>query len=265
MDQNYLQLLNFGFLFILTSVSWADITHRNLYIIPYTALLSMLAIVYSNFSNAQLTLTILFTVSTLCLLVLNYQFVKRAFYLSKIIYVLQQFTLCVLAVNQIAQSIFLLSLTIATVFLIVVLIVIYHTKTSNIKINNILVSVEYVCVSPLNDNEEELKETLACIHSWFEKTHCYLDSDYSLDQLEKDLNINRKYLSLSINKVAQKNFYQFIAFYRVKYAKEIILKDSRFTLETLSSECGFYSKSTFNKYFKKFEGQTPSVFKLSHT
>src|SRR5690606_8555412 len=132
-------------------------------------------------------------------------------------------------------------------------------------VSNIIVIIEDKRKNKEVNNYKDIKNTLAPIHKWFDDTKCYLNSDYSLDHLEKDIKINRKDISLSINKLTKQNFYQFIAYYRVKHAKEMILNKNKFTLETLSSDCGFYSKSTFNKYFKKFEGQTPSSFKLTHS
>ena len=60
-----------------------------------------------------------------------------------------------------------------------------------------------------------------------------------------------------------KNFYQVVSEYRIKHAEELLKEDVNITIETLSYECGFNSKSTFNKYFKEYTGYSPSEYRES--
>jgi hypothetical protein len=50
--------------------------------------------------------------------------------------------------------------------------------------------------------------------------------------------------------------------YRVKeFKKQIKLpKNQNYTILAVAFECGFNSKATFNRAFKKFTGQSPSRF-----
>lgn len=95
----------------------------------------------------------------------------------------------------------------------------------------------------------------------FENTQIYLRPDISLDALAKELGIPKHHLSQVLNVYLKKSFYNFIADYRIKYAiNKIELNRGTLTLESLSYECGFNSKSSFNHYFKKTTGLTPTEY-----
>ena len=72
-----------------------------------------------------------------------------------------------------------------------------------------------------------------------------------------------RYLSQIINDSLQKNFFDFINFYRIEESKNY-LSDSKYKklniLEVLY-EVGFNSKSTFNKVFKEHTGLTPTEYR----
>lgn len=169
-----------------------------------------------------------------------------------------------LVVGNLLSSMFLIACTLS-IFLLLAMITLF-TKSQYSKNVDLEVSLNKTSsVIKVKDeiSNEELEEILVSIHDWFKMSQCYLNSNYNIDLLEQDLGIKRKNISLAINKIENLNFYQFLAYYRINYAKDILYSRDMFTLESLSVECGFYSKSSFNKYFKKFEGETPSKFKLN--
>lgn len=90
----------------------------------------------------------------------------------------------------------------------------------------------------------------------------YTDADLSLTDLATKLDINPNYLSQLINTKEGKTFYDYINFYRVEEFKRLIAipKNQQFTLVAIAYDCGFNSKSSFNRYFKKLTGQTPSQY-----
>lgn len=90
----------------------------------------------------------------------------------------------------------------------------------------------------------------------------YKKNDLSLNDLAIALNINSNYLSQIINENEGKSFYQFVNSFRLEAFKQLVKdqKHEKFTLLGLALECGFNSKSSFNRYFKKQTGQTPSQF-----
>jgi len=90
----------------------------------------------------------------------------------------------------------------------------------------------------------------------------FLDSKLSLHKLSSISNISANKLSTIINQCAEQNFYDFINTYRVNAVKESLQNDSlkTYSLLGIAEECGFNSKASFNRVFKKMEGMTPSEF-----
>ena len=81
----------------------------------------------------------------------------------------------------------------------------------------------------------------------------YLEPELTLSELAKQLNISTSKLSQTINNGLGKNFNDFINEYRVEAVKKMMLdeKKSNFSLLGIAQECGFNSKATFNRTFKK--------------
>jgi AraC-like DNA-binding protein len=92
----------------------------------------------------------------------------------------------------------------------------------------------------------------------------FLDPDITLKKLASRISVQSKHLSQIINKYKNQNFYDYINYYRINEAKNILVdsKNNKTILEVLF-ECGFNSKSAFNTHFKKITGSTPTQFKNS--
>jgi len=90
----------------------------------------------------------------------------------------------------------------------------------------------------------------------------YLYPDLTLRNVEDQLNFSSKEISLAINSVIKKNFYQFINEYRVEEFKLRVLdkKNKHLTLFGIAQESGFNSKATFNRVFSSVTGISPRQF-----
>lgn len=90
----------------------------------------------------------------------------------------------------------------------------------------------------------------------------YKNPEVTLLDLARQLDIHPNYLSQVINSVEQKNFYDFINEHRVEEFKQLVSlpENQHYTLLTLAFECGFNSKTSFNRNFKKATGMTPSSY-----
>lgn len=90
----------------------------------------------------------------------------------------------------------------------------------------------------------------------------YLEPELSLSDLALKLKTNTSVLSAAINSNFNKNFNDFVNEYRVEEFKKQIKfpKNQHYTLLAVAFDCGFNSKATFNRAFKKFTGQAPSRF-----
>jgi len=91
----------------------------------------------------------------------------------------------------------------------------------------------------------------------------YLDSELTLAQLSKQVNIPAHYLSQVINEKLNCSFLDFINKYRVKSAKEKLLDAtySHYTILAIGLAAGFNSKSTFYAAFKKYTQMTPRQYR----
>jgi len=90
----------------------------------------------------------------------------------------------------------------------------------------------------------------------------YKQQELSIGDFAEMLETHPNYLSQVINEKTGKSFYDFINSYRVEDFKKLIAdpKNKQFTLLTLAYQSGFNSKSSFNRYFKKQTGQTPTQY-----
>jgi AraC-like DNA-binding protein len=111
----------------------------------------------------------------------------------------------------------------------------------------------------------ELKED-AAIKLWKEKIiavmdedRLYQDAELTLTQLSKKLSTNPSVLSKVINQGFQLNFNDFVNEYRVNEVVEKLKagEQKQQTLLGIAFDCGFNSKATFNRAFKKQTGLSP--------
>ena len=106
---------------------------------------------------------------------------------------------------------------------------------------------------------EKVKETL-------ETTNGFRNAGYSIHDLSRDSGIPVYLLSPVINHNYGDNFNNFINERRIIYFISL-LKDPvnrRLTLEALSRDAGFTSRSTFINAFRKRTGVTPSQYIKQH-
>ncbi len=112
--------------------------------------------------------------------------------------------------------------------------------------------------------DEKLKERLL---KTMEEDKPHLTEKLTITQLSEKTNISQKQLSHIINTHFNYNFFDFINSYRIKEFNRKIEKDENknFTILSLALECGFSSKSAFNRAYKKLVGVPPSAFQKSGT
>ena len=90
----------------------------------------------------------------------------------------------------------------------------------------------------------------------------YLDPDLNIRQLAERLNSNTTYLSRVINGSYGQNFNDFINGYRVRAFEEKLRagEHQKYTFLSLALDCGFNSKATFNRAFRKHTGKSPGEY-----
>ncbi len=90
----------------------------------------------------------------------------------------------------------------------------------------------------------------------------YLQPELTLADMAQQLKTNTSVLSGVINGVYKKNFNDFVNEYRIEEFKRQIQspQNKHLTLLAVALDCGFNSKSTFNRAFKNATGTTPRDF-----
>ena len=127
--------------------------------------------------------------------------------------------------------------------------------------------VPYSDKSPPKEGTKKLSPKTEAYHgqllTLMKERELYTDPELNLSSLAEKLQISAGYLSQIINEKEQKNFFEFINWYRVNAAKEKLTNHSydQYSILGIALESGFSSKSTFNSLFKKYTGQTPSAYK----
>ena len=108
--------------------------------------------------------------------------------------------------------------------------------------------------------EEEMKDVCTCASRYLKESKAYLRPDISLAIFAKEAEIPQRVLSRAINGYMQINFFDFINRQRVEEAKRqlLTLEISGYSIDSIYSECGFRSRSSFFMVFKKIEGETPA-------
>lgn len=108
----------------------------------------------------------------------------------------------------------------------------------------------------------KLESSKAKLIELMETEKPYLDSQLTLKDLSKKIGVNTTVLSHTINKGFNKNFNDFINEYRIQEVKKMLQDDDMNdeTFLSIAFECGFNSKATFNRAFRKFTGLSPKEF-----
>ncbi len=99
------------------------------------------------------------------------------------------------------------------------------------------------------------------IVSMVESQQLYLNPDLTIADIAAQLNMSTKTISYTINTGLQKSFALFINTYRVNLFKEKLISNQyqHLSLLGLAFECGFNSKSSFNRIFKEITGHVPKA------
>lgn len=111
--------------------------------------------------------------------------------------------------------------------------------------------------------EADAENHISKIRSFMSKEKPYLDANLSLPRLAEKLNLPSHHLSRVINEQFNVNFFDFVNQYRVDEVKSRMGNPEfeNLTFLGIAFDCGFNTKSAFNRVFKKITGLTPSEYK----
>jgi len=90
----------------------------------------------------------------------------------------------------------------------------------------------------------------------------YLNENLTIEDLAREIDLHSKYISFVINSQSGKNFFDFINQFRVKEFNNMVLqpKNKHLSFLAMAFDCGFGSKSSFNRAYKNEMGISPTQF-----
>tara|TARA_R110002073_G_scaffold216229_2_gene376442 strand:+ start:3631 stop:4746 length:1116 start_codon:yes stop_codon:yes gene_type:complete len=111
-------------------------------------------------------------------------------------------------------------------------------------------------------NEEMASKIYEDLNTLTRDNAIYKNDHLTLIELAKQLQVHPNHLSQVINEMEGKNFYNYINSLRINefIAIASLPENKKYTMISLAYDCGFSTKSTFNKHFKLQTGKTPTEF-----
>lgn len=109
---------------------------------------------------------------------------------------------------------------------------------------------------------EEIEELSSRLKKSMVEEKDYLDASLSREKLAQKLGVSAHGLSQFLNEHVGMDFHQLIQKYRIEEVKDRLVdpKYAHYSILGIALDCGFTTKSTFNRSFKMYTGQTPSAF-----
>jgi AraC-like DNA-binding protein len=108
--------------------------------------------------------------------------------------------------------------------------------------------------------EKELEKLKIKLENLMQNDKIYREPNLTLTDLSRRIGVNSATLSYVINNGFGKNFNDFINEFRIAEVKGKLETADNSTLLAVAFDCGFNSKATFNRAFKKFTGVSPKKF-----
>jgi AraC-like DNA-binding protein len=111
-------------------------------------------------------------------------------------------------------------------------------------------------------NENTAKVLHQQLKNLMETERLFIEPELTLTDLATRLEVHPNYLSQVINELEGVNFYDYINTFRIEKFKRLVLlpQNQKYTLLALAYECGFNSKTAFNRFFKKATDLSPSEY-----
>ncbi len=95
--------------------------------------------------------------------------------------------------------------------------------------------------------------------------HVYTKEVLSLKAMANRLNVPARALSNAVNHHYGESYTKHMNRLRIKFAENLLLKQPKLSITAVMYECGFHTKSNFNKEFKAVNGLSPSGYRQSQS
>ncbi|WP_158799275.1 AraC family transcriptional regulator [Pedobacter sp. L105] len=114
-------------------------------------------------------------------------------------------------------------------------------------------------------DSDQHQEIYRVIESLVKDKKMYREEDLSLEKLAALSGFSRHYISETLNVFAQRSFYQYINNYRIQEVIRLLNDNENSSILSVAYNSGFKNKASFNQYFKKITGSTPSAYLKKET
>ncbi len=152
----------------------------------------------------------------------------------------------------------------------VVFIGFFGLKQENVFLTQpIQIDLEKVVRNQLRDNYEKIVSVsedkfVQELIGYMNDQKPYLEPELTIKMLSDRLNVSSEYFSEVINNNLNKNFFDFINYYRIEEFKTRCREERyrNLTILGIAFDCGFNSKAAFYRAFNKNVGMSPSAYIL---
>lgn len=111
-------------------------------------------------------------------------------------------------------------------------------------------------------SDEEAGDVIHTLKKYMQDQQPYLNVDLKQSDVAAAIGYPTYLLSAVFTHYLKMGYYDFVNSYRVEKFKQAISEGQhkKYTLVTLAEKCGFKSKASFFRAFKKFTGTTPNEY-----
>ncbi len=114
--------------------------------------------------------------------------------------------------------------------------------------------------------EDTNTEVIAAIRTAMEERELYLVANLNIEEFARQVGVHYREVSAIINSHFNTNFFEFVNSYRIKKAKALLQDPGcvQMTIMDILLASGFNSKSSFNRFFKRYTGMSAADFRKHH-
>jgi len=120
--------------------------------------------------------------------------------------------------------------------------------------------VDEICTGNKESNAELQNQKIDKMKSFISENY---NKDITLTKVADYIGLNHQYLSRLFKSVTGENFIDYLNKLRIRESKKLIL-NLDVNLYTISQMVGFANEQAFVRFFKKYEGCTPSQYREKH-
>ena len=113
-----------------------------------------------------------------------------------------------------------------------------------------------------NMTVEDCRDLTERLKNIMRKDKPYINPKLKIVDLAEMLDVPAYKLSYLFNQYLKRTFYDYVNDYRIAEFKHLVNQGEHklYTLNTLIEKCGFVSRASFFRYFKKTSGMTPNEY-----